>query len=67
MFLASAGIAVLMGLRQEARRRGVALHLTGRGNRAVSRPLHVLGLETVLDLRPDVQAIFEEADGGRAS
>lgn len=57
VFLASAGIAVLMGLRQEAVRRGVALHMTGRGNRAVSRPLRVLGLEKVLDLQPDVRAV----------
>jgi anti-sigma B factor antagonist len=59
-FLASAGIAVLMGLRQEALRRGVVLHLTGRGNRAVSRPLHVLGLESVLNLRNDAGAVVAE-------
>ena len=59
-FLASAGIAVLMGLRQEAVRRGVALHLTGRDNRAVSRPLRVLGLEKALNLRDDVRAVVAE-------
>jgi anti-sigma B factor antagonist len=59
-FLASAGIAVLMGLRQEANKRGVVLHLTGRGNRAVSRPLHVLGLEAVLNLRNDAGAVVAE-------
>ena len=46
-FLASAGIAALIQLRQEASRLGMRLHVTGRGNRAVQRPLQVLGLETV--------------------
>jgi anti-sigma B factor antagonist len=59
-FLASAGIAVLMGLRQDARRQGVRLHLTGRGNRAVCRPLQILGLEAVVDLQPGVQAVVAE-------
>jgi anti-sigma B factor antagonist len=59
-FLASAGIAVLMGLRQDAARQGVRLHLTGRRNRAVSRPLQVLGLTGVLDLRDDARAVVAE-------
>jgi len=52
-FLASAGIAALIQLRQEASRLGMRLHVTGRGNRAVQRPLQVLGLETVMELRDD--------------
>jgi anti-sigma B factor antagonist len=59
-FLASAGIAVLVGLRQEAARRGVRLHITGRRNRVVSRPLQVLHLEAVLDLQADAGAIVAE-------
>src|SRR3954453_17552573 len=34
VFLASAGLAVLMGLQQESVRAGVRLHLTGRDNHA---------------------------------
>lgn len=60
VFLASAGIAVLIGLRQHAPRHGVRLHLTGRHNRAVRRPLHVLGLEAVLDLQVSAQAVVAE-------
>ncbi|HEX8517986.1 MAG TPA: STAS domain-containing protein [Pseudonocardia sp.] len=59
-FLASAGIAVLMGLRQDTERHGARLHLTGRRNRAVSRPLQVLGLAGVLDLRDDAHAVVAE-------
>jgi anti-sigma B factor antagonist len=59
-FLASAGIAVLMGLRQEAGRQGVRVHLTGRRNRAVSRPLEIVGLEAALDLRDDVGSVVAE-------
>jgi anti-sigma B factor antagonist len=59
-FLASAGIAVLVALRQEAARRGVRLHVTGSRNRAVSRPLQVLHLETVLDLQADAGAVVAE-------
>jgi anti-sigma B factor antagonist len=59
-FLASAGIAVLMGLQQEAGRQGVRLHLTGRRNRVVSRPLQVVGLEAVLDLKDDVAVVVAE-------
>jgi hypothetical protein len=36
------------------------LHLTGRGNRAVCRPLQVLGLEAVLDLQPGARAVVAE-------
>jgi anti-sigma B factor antagonist len=57
-FLASAGIGALMDLRREAGRRGVALHLTGRGNHAVVRPLTVLKLERVLDLQPDADTVL---------
>ena len=60
VFLASAGIAVLMGLRIDAPRHAVRLHLTGRDNRAVRRPLQVLGLETVLDLRSDAREVVAE-------
>lgn len=60
VFLASAGIGVLIGLRQEAGRRGIRLHLTGRRNRAVSRPLQVLGVATVLDLQDDARAVLAE-------
>jgi anti-sigma B factor antagonist len=59
-FLASAGIAVLLGLRMDTERQGVRLHLTGRRNRAVSRPLQVLGLAGVLDLRDDAGAVVAE-------
>jgi anti-anti-sigma factor len=59
-FLASAGIAVLMGLRLDAPAHGVRLHLTGRANRAVSRPLQVLGLVSVLDLRADAATVVAE-------
>ena len=60
VFLASAGIAVLMGLRLDAPRHGVRVHLTGRDNRAVCRPLQVLGLEAALDLQVDAEAIVAE-------
>ena len=60
VFLASAGIGALMGLRKEAERRGVRLHLTGRHNRAVSRPLQVLGLAAILDLQADARAVLAE-------
>ena len=56
-FLASGGIAALMGLAQKAARRGVRLHLTGRDNRAVSRPLQVTGLQAQLDLQADVDTV----------
>jgi len=56
-FLASAGIAALIRLRQEAAARGVRLHLIGRDNRAVRRPVEILGVETVLDLRTDARAV----------
>lgn len=59
-FLASAGIAVLIGLRQDTAHRGVRLHLTGRRNRAVSRPLQVLGLTGVLDLQDDAGSVVAE-------
>jgi anti-anti-sigma factor len=60
-FLASAGIAALIQLRQEAARLGMRLHVTGRGNRAVQRPLQVLGLETVMELRDDdARAVVEQ-------
>jgi len=59
-FLASAGIAVLMGLRLNTAGEGVRLHLTGRRNRAVCRPLEVLGLTGVLDLQDDVRAVVAE-------
>src|SRR5690242_21157310 len=49
------GIAVLMGLRLDAPRHGVRLHLTGQGNRALCRPLQVLGLEAAVDLQPDAE------------
>ena len=55
-FLASAGIGVLIGLRLAAQRRGLRLHLTGRTNRAVWRPLQVVGLLELLDLQNDPAA-----------
>lgn len=60
-FLASAGIAALVGLSQEAARRGVRLHLVGRANRAVRRPLEVLGVDSLLDRRSDARAVVAEA------
>jgi anti-sigma B factor antagonist len=59
-FLASAGIAVLVGLRRDAGGHGVRLHVTGQGNRAVRRPLQVLGLEPVVDLQADVDAVVAQ-------
>jgi anti-anti-sigma factor len=59
-FLASAGIAALMQLQREAARRGVRVHLIGRGNRAVRRPLEVLGVEALLDRRADARAVVAE-------
>ena len=59
-FLASAGIAVLMGLRLDIGGHGVRVHLTGRRNRAVMRPLEVLGLAGVLDPQDDVSAVVAE-------
>jgi anti-anti-sigma factor len=59
-FLASAGIAALIQLRKEAARLGVRLHVSGRGNRAVQRPLQVLGLETLVELRDDARALVVE-------
>jgi anti-sigma B factor antagonist len=59
-FLASAGIAALMQLQRAAARRGVRVHLIGRGNRAVRRPLEVLGVEALLDLRADARAVVAE-------
>lgn len=56
-FLASAGIGALVGLQQEAARRGVRLHLTGRDNHAVSRPLQVTGLAARLDLQADTSSV----------
>lgn len=56
-FLASAGIGALMGLQQEAARRGVRLHLTGRDNHAVSRPVEVTGLQARLDLQADARTV----------
>ncbi|MGZ8751237.1 MAG: hypothetical protein ACXWYP_10220 [Pseudonocardia sp.] len=58
--MASAGIAALMQLQREAARRGVRVHLIGRGNRAVRRPLEVLGVEALLDRRSDAQAVVAE-------
>ena len=59
-FLASAGIAALMQLRDEGVRRGLRLHLVGRDNRAVRRPLEVLGVATLLDLQADARAVLAE-------
>jgi anti-sigma B factor antagonist len=59
-FIASAGIAVLMGLRLDTAGGDTRLHLTGRRNRAVSRPLEVLGLAGVLDLQDDTRAVVAE-------
>ena len=59
-FLASAGIAVLMSLRQDGPRQGVRVHMTGRRNRAVRRPLEILGLEAVLDLQDDAGSVVAE-------
>jgi len=56
-FLASGGIAALIGLQQEAARRGVRLHLTGRDNHAVSRPVQVTGLQSQLDLQADASTV----------
>jgi anti-anti-sigma factor len=60
-FLASAGVAALVGLSQEAARRGVRLHLVGRDNRAVRRPLEVLGVDTLLALQTDARAVVAGA------
>jgi anti-sigma B factor antagonist len=49
-FLAVAGITALLNLREQARRRGVALRLVAT-HRAVLRPLSVLGLLDVFDVR----------------
>ena len=57
VFLASAGIAVLMGLQQEAARTGVRLHLTGRDNHAVSRTVEVTGLQSRLNLQADAPTV----------
>jgi anti-anti-sigma factor len=59
-FLASAGIAVLVRLRQDGGRQGVRVHLTGRRNRAVRRPLEILGLEAALDLKDDARSVVAE-------
>lgn len=60
VFLASAGIAVLMGLQQESARTGVRLHLTGRDNHAVSRPVEVTGLQSRLNLQADARTVVAE-------
>jgi anti-sigma B factor antagonist len=60
VFLASAGIGVLMGLQQEAARAGVRLHLTGRDNHAVSRPVEVTGLQSRLNLQADARTVVAE-------
>jgi anti-sigma B factor antagonist len=57
-FMASSGIAVLLGLCNESGRRGARLHLTGSGNKAVARPVQVLGLESVLPLQRDPAAVI---------
>ena len=56
-FLASAGIAALIGLRQHAVARGMRVHLIGRDNRAVRRPVEILGVDAMLDLRTDARAV----------
>ena len=53
-------IAVLIGLRREADRRGLRLHLAGRRNHAVSRPVQVVGLEKVIDLKDDARTVVAE-------
>jgi anti-anti-sigma factor len=63
-FLASAGIGALIRLRQVAAVRGVRLHLIGRDNRAVRRPVEILGVETLLDLRADARAVVAELAAG---
>jgi anti-anti-sigma factor len=60
VFLASAGLAVLMGLQQESVRAGVRLHLTGRDNHAVSRPVEVTGLQSRLNLQADARTVVAE-------
>jgi anti-sigma B factor antagonist len=59
-FMASSGIAVLMGLRKDAQRLGVRLHLTGRRNRTVWRPLQVLGLESTFNLQDDARSVVAD-------
>jgi hypothetical protein len=36
------------------------VHLTGRRNRAVRRPLEILGLEAALDLQDDAGSVVAE-------
>ena len=36
------------------------VHLTGRDNHAVSRPVEVVGLQARLDLQSDVHAVVAE-------
>ena len=60
VFQASAGLAVLMGLQQKAARAGVRLHLTGRDNHAVSRPVEVTGLQSRLNLQSDARTVVAE-------
>jgi len=59
-FLASSGIAVLIGLRQDANRLGVRLHLTGSHNRVVWRPLQVLGLQATFNLQGNAHAVVAD-------
>jgi anti-sigma B factor antagonist len=59
-FLSSAGIAALMQLRDEGMRRGLRLYLVGKENRAVRRPLEVLGVATLLDLHADARTVLAE-------
>lgn len=49
-FLAVAGVTALLNVREQARRRGVALRVVA-AHRAVRRPLSLLGLLDVFDVR----------------
>jgi anti-sigma B factor antagonist len=56
-FLASSGLAVLIGAAHRAHAQGRALHLVG-GSRAVVRPLQVTGSDVLFTLHPGLAALL---------
>jgi anti-anti-sigma factor len=47
-FLSASGLQVLVEADDAARDLGISLHVTGAGNRAVTRPMEITGLRDVL-------------------
>jgi anti-sigma B factor antagonist len=65
-FLGSAGLAALLGIRDDAATLGTVVRFVVGGNRMVLRPLTITGVADVLDLHDDVEQALREPTPGQA-